>query len=35
MDYKDILKGAGKTDIEIASIISEIENIALMDSYMG
>jgi len=35
IDYKDILKGAGKTDIEIASIISEIENIALMDSYMG
>lgn len=35
IDYKDILKGAGKTDIEIASIIEEIENIALMDSYLG
>jgi len=35
IDYKDILKAAGKTDIEIASIIEEIENIALMDFYMG
>lgn len=35
IDYKDILKGAGKTDIEIKSIISEIENIGLTDNYLG
>lgn len=35
IEYRDILKGAGKTDIEIASIISEIENIALIDNYLG
>ncbi len=33
--YEDILGGAGKTDIEIAAIIEEIENIALLDDYMG
>lgn len=33
--YEDILRGAGKTDIEIASIVDEIENIAMMDNYMG
>lgn len=32
IEYKDILQGAGKTPVEIASIISDIENIALMDS---
>jgi uncharacterized phage-associated protein len=33
--YEDILGGAGKTDVEIAAIVEEIENIALMDDYMG
>jgi hypothetical protein len=33
--YRDILGGAGKTDLEIAGIIEEIENIALMDDCMG
>ena len=33
--YEDILAGAGKTDIEIAAIVEEIENIALMDEYFG
>ena len=35
IDYRDILKGAGKTDIEITSIIDELENLALMDNAMG
>ncbi len=35
IEYKDILEGGGKTAIEIAAIIQEIENIALLDSYMG
>lgn len=35
MDYRDILRRAGKTEIETASIIEEIENIAQIDSYMG
>lgn len=35
IDIKDILRGAGKTEIEIESIVDEIENIAMMDSYMG
>jgi uncharacterized phage-associated protein len=35
IEYKDILKGAGKTDNEIESIIEELENMALMDISMG
>lgn len=35
IDYKDILRGAGRTEIEIETIIDEIENIALMDNCMG
>jgi uncharacterized phage-associated protein len=35
IDYKDILRGAGKTPTEIETIIDEIENIALMDELMG
>ncbi len=33
--YEDILAGAGKTEVEIAAILEEVENIALMDDYMG
>ena len=35
IDYKDILLGAGKTEIEIAAIVDEIENIAIMDTLMS
>lgn len=35
IDYKDILQGAGMTPSETASIIDEIDNIALMDEYMS
>ncbi len=35
IEYTDILQGEGKTKIEIASILAEIENIALLDEYMG
>lgn len=35
ISYSDILGGAGKTDLEIAAILDEIENIALMDDLMG
>ncbi len=33
--YSDILEALGKTQIEISSILSELENIALMDEYIG
>ena len=35
IDYRDILKGSGMTDIEAQSIIDEIESLAMMDSLMG
>jgi uncharacterized phage-associated protein len=33
--YSDIFEALGKTKIEIDAIISELENIALMDEYIG
>jgi uncharacterized phage-associated protein len=35
IEYRDILEGANMSPLEIKSIIAEIENIALMDSYVG
>jgi len=35
IEYRDILKGAGKTDVEIASTLDELENLALIDRSMG
>lgn len=35
IEYKDILSHEGKTDAEIASILEEIEGLALMDKYLG
>lgn len=35
IEYRDILRGAGKTPAEIASILDEIENLAIVDNYMG
>jgi uncharacterized phage-associated protein len=35
IDYIDILKGAGKTEGEIEAIVDELDNVALMDQYMG
>ena len=31
IDYKDVLRGDGKTEIQIQSILEELENIALID----
>lgn len=35
IEYRDILRGSGMTEIETASIIDEIEEIALMEEHMG
>lgn len=35
IDYPDILRGAGKSESEIEAVIDELENVALMDQFMG
>lgn len=35
IDYKDILRAGGKTEAEIESILEDIENLALMEKYLG
>jgi uncharacterized phage-associated protein len=35
IEYADILMAVGKTAIEIKSITDELENLALMDDYLG
>lgn len=35
INYQDIFRAVGKSDAEIETILSEIENIALMDNYIG
>lgn len=35
IQYRDILKAAGKTDIEIAAVEDELEGVALADNLLG
>ena len=35
IQYRDILKAGGKTDLEIAAIEDELEGVALMENILG
>ena len=35
IQYRDILKAGGKTDLEIAAVEDELEGVALMENLLG